>query len=206
MTGWMTGRVALLIIAVSALIITLLAWFAFIAPQRSKASDLDVQVAGTETQILDAQNLLRGSTRKQSLAAVRQLQGVMPDQIKMSQLLRQLSGVATTSQIELDTITPTAPTATTGPEAIPIAVQITGHYFAIQRFLRLLRSSADVRNGKLSSTGRLFTVDSIQFTGGAVGGVVTANLKINAFLYSTPTAVTPVTTTPTSTTATAASP
>ncbi len=206
MTSQMTGRVALVIIVVSALIIMLLGWFAFIGPQRSKASDLAVQIASTETQILDAQQLLRGPTKKQSLAAVHQLQGVMPDQIKMSQLLRQLSSVAATSQTELDTITPSAPTATSGPEAIPMAVKVTGRYFALQSFLRLLRASADVRNGKLAASGRLFTVDSIDFTGGQVGGVVTANLKINAFLYTTPAAVAPVATTPTSTTATAAGP
>ena len=40
-----------------------------------------------------------------------------------------------------------------------------GHYFAIQKFLRILRSEAVLRGDKMVATGRLYTVDSIQFTG-----------------------------------------
>jgi hypothetical protein len=207
-TSRITGRVALLIIAASAFVILLLGWFAFVGPQRSKASDLDSQVASTQTQIDDSQRLLTGSVRRQSLAAVRQLDRVVPDQTKMSELLRQLSSNAKTSQVELDTITPSAPTAVSGAEAVPLTVGLTGHYFAIQRFLRLLRASADVRNGRLVSTGRLYTVDNVQFIGGQAGGVVTATLGVNAFVY-TPVAAgatTPTTTSTSSTTASAAGP
>jgi hypothetical protein len=206
MTKRISGRIAFLIIGVSVIIILLLGWFAFIAPQRSKVADLESQVSSAQTQIVDAQRLLSGPTRRQSLATVRQLQGVMPDQVKMSEILRQLSSISTTSEIELDTITPQTPSIVGGEAAVPLTVAITGHYFAIQRFLRLLRASADIRNGHLVATGRLYSVDSIQFTGGQVGGVISASLTLNGYVYTPLPSVAPATTTPASTSATAAGP
>jgi hypothetical protein len=68
-----------------------------------------------------------------------------------------------------------------------------------------LNDSADVREGKLVATGRLYTVDSIQF-GGSEGGEITAQLAINAFTYNgaVATATAPSTTATTSTDTTAA--
>ncbi len=198
-----SGRVAFLIIGAAVLVTVLLGWFAFIAPQRSKVAEFDSQVQSTQTQIADAQRLLTGPTRRDSLASLHKLQGVLPDQVKMSQILRQLSSVATTSEIELDTITPQTPTAVGGEEAVPMTVAVVGHYFAIQRFLRLLRASADVRNGHVIGTGRLYSVDNIQFTGGQPGGVISASLTVNGFVYTSVPAVAPATTAPSSTGATA---
>ena len=49
---------------------------------------------------------------------------------------------------------------------LPIGLTVTGHYFAIQRFLKTLRSAAVLTGDKIHAKGRLYTVDSIQFTGG----------------------------------------
>ena len=65
-----------------------------------------------------------------------------------------------------------------------MTVSATGHYFGIQRFLRLLRASADLHNGHLVGNGRVYTVDSIQFTGVPTGGLVTATMAVNGFTYS----------------------
>ncbi len=67
-----------------------------------------------------------------------------------------------------------------------MTVMATGHYFGIQRFLRLLRASADVHNGRLVGKGRLYTVDNIQFSGAPKGGVVSATMTINGFIYTAP--------------------
>lgn len=205
-TSRITGRVALVIMSVSAIIVLLLGWTVFVGPQRSKASDLDSQISSTQTQITDGEHLLAGPLGKQSLSAVRLLEAAVPAETRMSGLLRQLSSVAATSAVELDSITPTAATAAVGAEPIPMTVALTGHYFAIQRFLQLLRASADLRNGHVVGKGRLYSVDSIQFTGGQPGGVVMASLNLNAFIYTAPPAGTTPTTSATSTTATAAGP
>ena len=103
-TSRITGRVALVIMSVSAIIVLLLGWTVFVGPQRSKASDLDSQISSTQTQITDGEHLLAGPLGKQSLSAVRLLEAAVPAETRMSGLLRQLSSVAATSAVELDQI------------------------------------------------------------------------------------------------------
>ena len=188
MTKRISGRVALILICVGSIVVLMLGWMTFVGPERSKASDLSVKVSDTQAQVSDAQQLLAGSTGKKSLAALHQLQAAMPAQAKMSEILRQLSAVAKTTQVELDGVTPQAPVvgASAGEESVPMTVMATGHYFGIQRFLRLLRASADLHNGRLVGNGRLYTVDNIQFSGAPKGGVVSATMTINGFIYTAP--------------------
>ncbi len=89
-----------------------------------------------------------------------------------------------------------------------------GRYFALQKFMRLLAASADVKNGKITGTGRLYSVDGITFGGGGAdpgqSDVVTATVNLNAFVYSAvapvPAPTTDTTTSDTTTTATGATP
>ena len=203
-----SGRVALIIVAAAVLVVFLLGWFAFVSPQRSKASTLDAQIANTRLQIADNEKLLSGPAKRTSLAESRKIARVMPNQPLQSQLIRQLSAIAKSSEVQLTSISPSAAVVGATDEALPLAVSVNGHYFAIQRFLRLLRASADVRNGKLVGRGRLFTVDSISFAGGAgssgsSANAITATLALHAY-QSVPTVATAATV-PTTTTASATS-
>ena len=209
MTKRISGRVALILVCVGAIVVLFLGWTMFVGPQRSKASDLGVKVSNTQSQVADAQRLLAGSSAKKSLAALHQLQAVMPAEVQMSQILRQFTSIAKTTQVELDMITPSAPAlgAAAGEESVPMTVTATGHYFAVQRFLRLLRASADVHGGRLVGKGRLYTVDNIQFAGAPKGGVVSASMTINGFTYTAPAATaTPAPPTTANTSATAVGP
>ena len=204
----MSGRVSLLLVSVALILIVLLGWFVLIAPQRSKAATLDSQIGDTNVQLQAVTSLLEGPVGRQSLATLRASQTAVPDDAKMSQILRQLSAAAAKAGVELDGVTPQALIPVQGAEALPIGLTATGHYFAIQKFLKTLRSAAVLTGDKIHAKGRLYTVDSIQFTGGgnaastsgqsaSPGGLVAAAVALNAFVYD-PTAV-PATTTDTTT-------
>jgi hypothetical protein len=67
-----------------------------------------------------------------------------------------------------------------------------------------LRASADVHKGLLVGNGRLYTVDNVQFSGAPKGGVVSASMAINGFIYTAPAAsATPASPTTANTSATA---
>ena len=91
---------------------------------------------------------------------------------------------------------------------MPISVVVKGRYFAIQKFARLLRQSADIKNGKLAGKGRLYTIDSIAFAGAGscaarcqpANGAILATLALNAFTYSAAAPPAAATSTDTSTT------
>lgn len=192
------GRVAVLLSVVVVLIVLLIGWFVFVSPQRSKAATLEGQAADTQAQISATQNYLKSPTALHSKNVLKRLQQAVPADVKMSQILRQLSSAAGHAGVNITGITPGALIPTAGGQAVPITVAIQGHYFGISSFLHLLRKQATANGNSIQASGRLYSVDGIQFTNGsgATGRVITASLALNAFT-STPAAPAPVTTTTT---------
>ena len=211
-----SGRTALLLSVTAALVVLLIGWFVLVSPQRSKASSLDTQIAVAEQQLSDAEHLLAPPSKEQSAGALAAAERALPDTPQTSTILRQLSAATAAAQVELDSIGPGPIAATGGAEAYPLGIEVKGRYFAIQKFVRLLRQSADVNGGKITGTGRLYSIDSVNFGGAGAapsqggGSVISATLTLNAFVYgppttttTTPSTTTPATTTPTTTTAAA---
>ena len=210
----MSGRVSLLLVSGAAILIVLLGWFVLIAPERSKASDLGAQVDQTNVQLQAVTDLLQGPIGKESFASLKVAEIAIPDDSKVSQILRQLSAASLAAGVEIDSVAPQLAVAATGAEALPITMTVKGRYFAIQRFLRILRSEAALQGDKIRATGRLYTVDSIQFagaapatdgSGGGSTGNVQASLALNAYVYA-PTVVAATPVTPTDTTSSSVAP
>jgi Tfp pilus assembly protein PilO len=214
-TKKITGPVALVLSAVAILVVVGVGWFMLVSPQRSKVSTLDTQIGTLDAQLADAQHLMAAPNRRQTAAALATARRALPDTPQMSNVLRQLSVAAARSRTELDSITPSVAVAAGGAAPLPMTLVVKGRYFAIQQFARLLRQSADVKNGKVSGKGRLYTIDNISFTGQApaqpgqsANGAILATLAMNAYTYSAsapaPAATSSDTTTTSSSTASAA--
>ena len=101
----------------------------------------------------------------------------------MSEILRQLAWASRVSGVRIDSITPSAPVASTGAQAVPIALSVEGRYFRLAKFMNLLRRQAGVKDGKVHASGRLYAIDNVSFSSGDKGGVITATLALNAFVY-----------------------
>lgn len=203
-----SGRVALVLCVVAGLLVVLIGWYALISPQRSKASELNTQVSAAELQLADAQRLLAAPNKARTAAALRAANRALPDTPQTSAILRQLSALAAASQTEIDSIGPGAVATTGGAQAYPLSLSMKGRYFALQKFARLLRQSADVKSGKITGTGRLYSIDSIGFGGGGAApgqasGLISATIALNAFVYGQPVAAPAPTTTTSDTTTTA---
>ena len=193
------GRVAILLSAAFVLLVLLVGWFAFVAPQRSKAASLDTQAAEKNDQIVSTEAFLKGPTAKDNKRELRLLDKAFPADVHMSEVVRQLAAAAAKSRIAITGITPTALVPTAGGQAVPITLAVQGHYFGISEFVHLLRKAASAAGKSIHTSGRLYSIDSIDFSNTAGGNVITATLAINAFT-STPAAPppTPPTTTTTS--------
>lgn len=204
----LSGRVAALLAGAAVLVVILAGWFLFVSPQRSRAADLGAKTDETQAQVDSTQAYVNSPATKQAVHDLKRLQRMLPEQPKMSQILRQLSAAARVAGIQLDSITPAAAVPSDGGEAVPIALSVTGHYFNISRFLQLLRARAAAKGTSIRGSGRLYSADSIQFTGGGAaangsgtsgGGVsgggsapIVASIAMNAFINS-PVAATPLT-------------
>ena len=107
----------------------------------------------------------------------------------MPQVLRQLLGAGNRADVRLDSVTPQPATAGAGYEMVPMDVVVTGRYFPIKRFLHRLRMQTRVLGDTVKSSGRLFSVDTVNLAAGEDQlPQLEATIHLNAFKYSESTA------------------
>jgi len=206
----LTPNVVAALTVLAVVTVALIGWFGLVSPQRSTASDLDRQIAGTKTQLAVARSTTEpGASEggKSSGASTVTLARAMPERAEMADVLRQLQRAARRTEVRLDSVTPQAVAAQSGYNAVPMDVVVSGRYFGVQRFLRYLRMQAGVDGSHVHATGRLFSVDSVNLAGDKQLPHLAATIHLNAFTYSglpaDATSATP-NTTPNSTTSTSA--
>ena len=171
-------------------------YFLVLGPQRSKASDLNQQIADTNSAI-DAARAMTVEAKKGAqirVADLYRLTKAMPDQIDMAGIILELNQVAQDSGITFEQISPsTTATPISGYLAIPITVEFQGNFYDLSDFLYRLRNLVDVRHGTLDATGRLFAIDEVDFAEAPPPPgfpQIRAHLVIDAFVYGTGTAPT----------------
>jgi len=189
------GRLALVLAAAAVLLVVLAGWFVLVSPQRSKAAALDGQIGDANIKLAATQTFLHSKAAHQSVADLRRLRVALPDDVRMSEILRQLAWASGRTGVKINSLTPSAPVPSAGAQAVPIAVTVTGHYFRIAKFMHLLRTRAHVAAGKVHASGRLYAIDNVAFSSSDKGGLISASLALDAFVYGTPPATTTTTTT-----------
>jgi hypothetical protein len=184
------------LIAVGFLVLAAGGYFTLIRPQHAKASDLDRQIADTNSAI-DAARALTLEAKKGAqirVADLYRLTKAMPDEVDMAGILLELNQVADDSGITFEQIQPaTTATPISGYLAIPITVEFQGNFYDLSDFLYRLRNLVDVRHGTLDATGRLFAIDEVDFAEAPPPPgfpQIRAHLVIDAFVYGTGTAPT----------------
>ncbi len=110
----------------------------------------------------------------------------MPSVPDMPGILLELSRIAQETGIEFNAITPEA-SEVTGPfQTVPIGVTFDGNFYELSDFLFRLRTLVGVRRSELQATGRLFSIETIDFSESPNGfPEISANLTVNAFVYGT---------------------
>ena len=186
------------------LVIAAAGWFFVVSPQRAKASDLDVQIAGAGKQLEDYRQatLRAGSVQKIEVADLFRLSKAMPDRADMSGVLLELNRIAADTGITFESITPQTAVPISGYQAVPINLTFKGNFYNLSDFLYRLRTLVVVNEGRLAATGRLFAIDTLDFAESQEGFPrIAATLVVDAFVYGTgvPATATPA---PTSTSAT----
>jgi hypothetical protein len=180
----LTPKVVAALGAAAIAVVALIGWFGLVSPQRSKASELDQQIAQANTQLVVAKAQSRAGA-KNGKASARVLTRAMPVREAMPGVLRQLMHAARRSDVRIDSVTPQPATAGTGYEAVPMDVVVTGRYFPIQRFLHSLRTQTRVVGDRVQSSGRLFSVDTVNLAAGEDQlPQLAATIHLNFFTYS----------------------
>jgi Tfp pilus assembly protein PilO len=185
------------VIGIVILIVAAVAYMVVIRPKRAEAGSLDEQIAEMQMKVTAAQLAARRqyATTTIKVADVFEVSKAMPDTDDMPGIILDLNSVAEATGIRFVSIQPSAPTPKTGYSAIEISLSFEGNYFDLTDFLFRLRNLVTVRDGRLSSSGRLFTLDTLSMKEGKAGfPSISAGLTVSAYVYGAadPNAVAPV--------------
>jgi Tfp pilus assembly protein PilO len=183
------------LIGLGGVVVLALGMFLLVLPQRHQAADMKSQIADTELQITQARQAAAPKLPQPiHVADLFKLVKAMPDNADMPGILLQLNQTAHDSGIDFDAITPQAPVVGAVPVQVPISLEFTGNFYDLNDFLFRLRSLVAVRSGALQASGRLFSVDSLEFTQGSGGFPnISAKINVKAYVYGTGAAPAPAT-------------
>lgn len=205
-------KVQLALIAVGLLVIAVSGYMFVISPQGAQASKLQSEVDSKQGEIYHRQAQLRAGFHPPTIktADLYRLARAMPDREDMPGIILTLSQVAQSAGIKFDLIEPVVnsgtPTGLVGPFGTQrMHLLFNGDFYGLSDFLYRIRSLVGVRNGNLEASGRLFNVDTVTFSVQTNSfPQISAELYVDAYIYSPP-AATPSTTPATPTTTTPAS-
>jgi Tfp pilus assembly protein PilO len=144
-------------------IVAVVAYFILIRPKRAEAGRLGDQIAQLETDVQAAKLAARPdeASSKLQVADVFELAKAMPDRDDMPGIILELGSIADAAGVSFKSIAPQTPVIGEGYRSIPISLKFEGNYYDLTDFLFRLRNLVSVEEGKLSSSGRFFTLDTL---------------------------------------------
>jgi type IV pilus assembly protein PilO len=190
---------ALAIVIGALLVVSALGYFVLISPQRSKSAELAEEAYSVQAQIqtLRIANAQVRKTEPIRVADLFRVSKAMPDTDDMPGVLLELNRIARETGIRFESITPQEGADAGGYLRRPIDLVFDGNFYELSDYLFRLRSLVRVRGGQLEATGRLFTVNSLNFVESERAFPrIKATLNVSAYVYGTG-AATPTPTAPT---------
>jgi Tfp pilus assembly protein PilO len=185
---------AIALVIVALLVVSVAGYFLLISPQRSKSAELAKEAETLEAQIVAARAALKEANEAEPIrvADLLRVSKAMPGTDDMPGVLLELNRIARETGIRFESITPQEPADAGGYLRQPIDLVFDGNFYELSDFLFRLRSLVRVRGGELEATGRLFTVNSLNFVESERAfPQIKATLNVNAFIYGTGEATAP---------------
>ena len=163
-------------------------YFVVVSPKKGEATRLGEEIAAANVQLTAAlaATQAKDDTQPIAVADIFRLATAMPSSPDMPGILLELSRIAEETGIRFRSITPQAAAGAGAYQLVPIDVSLDGSFYALSDFLFRLRTLVSVRRGELHASGRLFSVESVEFSEGEDGfPMLSAMLRLQAYIYGT---------------------
>lgn len=196
------------VLAAAFLIVGAVGYFALIRPKSGEATRLEEQITELDAKVTEARLAQRQLDQAPviKVADLFELSKAMPDKEDMAGVILELNSVAASTGIRFIAITPQGTVSREGYKVQPIQLTFHGNYFDLTDFLFRMRNLVTVRDGVLRASGRLFTLDNIDFHESPINGFpeIEAVLVVSAYVFDSTSTGTGVVTPPPAPTETAA--
>ena len=177
-----SAHVLLVVVALAAVAIA--GYIVLISPKRSAAAGLQAQIRATDAQIQGRRGPSNGAAPRLEIAEMFQLAKAMPAQLRMPDVIFELTRLAGSAGVSIDSIAPQPAVQRDGHPAVPIVVAATGKYFALSDFVARIRKLVRIDQGRIRASGRLFTIDAVSFAeSGERFPNLQATLTVSARVY-----------------------
>jgi len=143
-------------------------WFLAVAPQQSKADDLDRQVSAAQGELVQRKLELATPSAPLTVKAgdTFRLAKALPDATNMAGMILDLNRLAGRHKLVFTSITPSTPLTATGFIAQPVGIEVQGRFTDVSRFLGDLRGLVRVQKRRLDARGRLYSTTIVNLTEG----------------------------------------
>jgi Tfp pilus assembly protein PilO len=161
-------------------------YFLLVSPKKAESVRLDGEIAAATSELAVARATVVVPDDRQpiSVADIFRLSTAMPSAPDMPGILLELSRLSEETGVRLKSITPQAAVPVGAYYVVPVDVALDGSFYALSDFLFRLRTLVTVRRGELHASGRLFSIDTVDFSEAGAGfPTLTSNLKLNAYVY-----------------------
>jgi Tfp pilus assembly protein PilO len=192
-------------IAAGGLLVLAAAWFLLVAPQRSKATELNTQVMSSRAELAQRRLALQQPSANVTVKPgdLFRLTKALPNDTDMPGILLDVNRLASRNTLAFRSLTPAGPIPGTGYLKQPVAVVVQGRFGNVSRFLGDLRRLVTVRGGRLDARGRIYSVSQVEMSapdGAADFPTVQAKVTLNAYSFSAPAPAAPPSAAPSTTT------
>jgi hypothetical protein len=185
--GKLDTRTLSVIAGICILLYAAAGYFLVVSPKKGEAIRLDEEIAATNVELATARAAVKAQDDTQPIAVadIFRLATAMPSSPDMPGILLELSRVAEETGIRFKSISPLSALAVGSYQSVPIDVTFDGSFYALSDFLFRLRTLVSVRRGELHAAGRLFSVETVNFSEAETGfPTLAAALKLQAYVYS----------------------
>jgi Tfp pilus assembly protein PilO len=203
----LSARAVALAVMAAALALAGGAWMTVVSPKHAKAAKLAGSIQADKQRLESAKRQLATQEKaaKAKRAQLSTLEAALPDTIAMPEVVDELNALARHADVTLDSITPSTAILGTGYEAVPISVVVDGRFFAVERFLHLIRDEVQLNKQSVKANGRLVDVKSVDLEQTEPAPNVTATISMQVFYFAPSIAPPPVATSTTDTATTPSS-
>jgi Tfp pilus assembly protein PilO len=191
----MTARDRLLLKIIVPVVVVSAFWFLALSPKLSDMRTAGDDVASARSELIAATGKLAEQKANRAQLSARQasLAGAaraVPASKATPALLRELQRTAEHSGVSLDAVTPagssgpgasTTTAATPGVDTTSLSLTFTGKYANTQRFLTMLGNLVKVSRQRVSATGRLISISSVQLAPGSKGSGLSATMTASVY-------------------------
>ncbi len=180
----LSPRKLALVMLATILVLCAATWFMLVAPKRDSATSLQSDIKDAQAQLTKAHAKSTKVAAHQTALNELRLDRAMPNILAMPQVVMQLSRVADEVNVSFDSIEPQAAIPYSGFTEVPMTVIVTGDFFAIEKFLREVRTQVQPAPKSGHVIGRLFDVQGVTLQQTTPAPKVSATLTIDAFYYT----------------------